>query len=106
MNKRAKSKNREPLRKSPVKRGDEVVIITGSERGKRGKVLKVLRNSHKVIVEGIKMVKKAVRPSQDNPKGGIVEKEATIAISNVMLASKWEKRQEKKKVAVEKKEQE
>ncbi|QSR89310.1 50S ribosomal protein L24 [Methylacidiphilum caldifontis] len=97
MNKRNKRKNLLPLKKSHVKRGDEVVVITGSERGKRGKVIKVLRENHKVVVEGVKIIKKAVRPSQNNPQGGIVEREAAISISNVMLASKWEKKQEKKK---------
>ena len=97
MKKRGEKKCIIPLKKFPVKRGDEVIVISGSERGKKGKVLQVLRQKSKVIVEGIRMMKKAVRPTQENPQGGIIEKEMPISISNVMLFSRWEERQKKKK---------
>ncbi|CAI9085339.1 50S ribosomal protein L24 [Candidatus Methylacidiphilum fumarolicum] len=99
MKKRGQKKCIVPLKKFPVKRGDEVIVISGSERGKKGKVLQVLREKSKVIVEGIRMMKKAVRPTQENPQGGIIEKEAPISISNVMIFSRWEERQKKKKSA-------
>ncbi|MDE1171548.1 MAG: 50S ribosomal protein L24 [Verrucomicrobium sp.] len=70
-----------------LKKGDEVVIIAGTQRGKRGKVLKINRNSNRVLVEGVNMIKKAIRPTQENPKGGVNELEGSIHISNLMLAS-------------------
>ena len=75
-----------------VKRGDEVVVITGTERGQRGKILKVLTKQQRVIVEGRKMIKRHTRKNQQNPQGAIVEREGSIHISNVMLASKYDER--------------
>ena len=64
--------------------GDEVVVITGSDKGKKGKILKTLKAENKVVVEGVRVVKKHQKPTgQDN--GGIVEMEAPIAASNVMI---------------------
>lgn len=64
--------------------GDEVVVITGSDKGKKGKILKTLKAENKVVVEGVRVVKKHQKPTgQDN--GGIIEMEAPIAASNVML---------------------
>jgi large subunit ribosomal protein L24 len=72
--------------KSRIRRGDEVVVTSGSDRGASGKILRVLREKGRVVVEGVHMIKRATRPNpQKNIKGGIVEKEAPIAISNVML---------------------
>jgi len=68
-----------------IKKGDEVLIIAGNDRGKRGRVLKVFPKKHRVIVEGINFIKRHTRPSQNNPQGGIVEKEAPIHVSNVKL---------------------
>ena len=66
-----------------VRKGDQVVVISGAYKGKRGKVLRVVGN--RVIVEKVAMVKRHTRPTQKNPQGGIVDKEGTIHISNVLL---------------------
>ena len=68
-----------------IKKGDSVQVITGNDKGKIGRVIKVFLDSDRVVVEGVNIVKKHARPTQDNPQGGIIEKEATIHISNVML---------------------
>ena len=67
-----------------IKKGDTVQIITGNNAGKSGRVIKVYPNHNRVVVEGINMVKKHTRPTQDNPQGGIMEKEAAVHVSNVM----------------------
>jgi len=71
--------------KLKIKSGDTVKVIAGDHKGSEGKVLKVLTDKNKAIVEGINMVKKHMKPSADNPQGGIVEKEASIQISNLSL---------------------
>jgi len=68
-----------------VKIGDQVLVIAGNEKGKTGKVLKVFPKRNRVIVEGINFRKKALRPTQENPQGGIVEREMPIHASNVMV---------------------
>lgn len=68
-----------------VKKGDVVEVISGKETGKRGKVLAVDTHKGRVVVEGANMVKKHMKPTQVNPQGGIIEKEGTIASSNVLL---------------------
>ena len=68
-----------------IKSGDTVKVISGNYRGKTGKVLKVQPKRNRAIVEGINFAKRHTRPSQKNPKGGIVEREASIHISNLML---------------------
>lgn len=68
-----------------VRKNDQVQIISGDHRGKRGKVLKVFPDKNRVIVEGINLIKRHTRPSQQNPQGGIIEKEAPIHASNVMV---------------------
>lgn len=75
-----------------VKKGDEVVVLSGTERGKRGKILRVLPEKQRVIVEGIKLIKKHTRKSQQHPQGAIVEREGSLHASNVMLASDYEAR--------------
>jgi large subunit ribosomal protein L24 len=70
-----------------VKKGEEVVIIAGSNKGKRGKVIEVQRSSGRIIVEGACMIKKHVKKNQANPNGAIVEREGSIHASNVMKAS-------------------
>jgi large subunit ribosomal protein L24 len=78
--------------KSHVKKGDEVVVIAGSELGRRGKILEINTKKQRVLVEGLKMIKRHTRKSQQHPQGAIVEREGTIHISNVMLASLHDKR--------------
>src|SRR3989442_9485522 len=74
---------------SPIKKNDEVVILRGKDRGKTGRVLIVLPKDEKVVVEGIEMIKRHTRPNpQRNIKGGIVEKEAPIHVSNVAIVCK------------------
>jgi large subunit ribosomal protein L24 len=68
-----------------LKKGDTVKIITGNDKGSTGEVLKVLIDHNKVIVAGVNKKKKHTKPSSQNPQGGIVENEAPIQISNVML---------------------
>lgn len=75
-----------------IKREQEVVVISGTHKGKRGKVLEV-RAPEKVLVEGVNLVTKYERKSQENPEGGSVEKEAPIHYSNVMLAEKFDDKQ-------------
>jgi large subunit ribosomal protein L24 len=88
------------MSKTHVKKGDVVMVIAGDGRNKwSGKVLAVLRNKNRVIVEGCALMKKHQRKTQDRPKGGIVEKEGTIHISNVMLKERWDKLQAKKQPA-------
>ena len=68
-----------------IKQGDTVRVISGSYNGKEGRVLKVLNSRGRLIVEGINMLKRHMRPNQENPQGGIIEKEGSINISNVQL---------------------
>src|SRR5215467_4256920 len=67
-----------------VRKGDTVVVIAGKEKGKRGKVLRVLTKTNRVVIERVMMVKRHTKPSQQNPQGGIIEKEGSIHLSNVM----------------------
>jgi len=84
------------MRKFHVKKGDEVVVIAGTERGKRGKIIEVLRDKDRVIVEGVKMIKKHMPKSQAHPQGAIVEREGTVHISNVMTAEAFDARASKR----------
>ena len=69
-----------------VKKGDEVKVISGNHRGASGKVLQVLAKKQQVLVEGVRLIKKTRRKSQDNPNGAIITREGPIHISNVELA--------------------
>lgn len=75
-----------------VKKGDEVVIIAGAEKGKRGKILAVLAEKQRVVVEGVRLVKRHVRRTQQRPQGGIVEREGTLHLSKVMTAARYDER--------------
>ena len=68
-----------------IKKGDTVQIISGNEAGKSGRIIKIFRTKNKIVVEGLNMVKKHARPTQENPQGGIMQMEAAIHISNVMF---------------------
>ena len=70
------------MAKFKIKKGDQVIVISGSDKGKRGEVLRVLRSESRVLVQGVNLVKRHTRPSPGEP-GGIVEKEAPLHISNV-----------------------
>lgn len=70
-----------------IKKGDKVKVIAGDQRNETGVVLQVLPKDNKVIVEGINVVKKHLKPSQVNPEGGIIEKEAPIHVSNVAIVN-------------------
>jgi large subunit ribosomal protein L24 len=71
--------------KLKLKKGDEVKVLTGKSKNLVGKILRVLPEEDKVVVEGANMIKKHMKPSANNPEGGIVEREAPIHISNVAL---------------------
>ena len=71
-----------------VHKGDEVLVISGSQRGRKGKVLEIITNSSRALIEGVNMIKKHVRPTQDNPKGGVMEREGPVQISNLKLISR------------------
>ena len=77
---------------SRVKKSDNVVVIAGADKGKRGRVLAVLSKEQRVIVEGIHMIKRHMRKSQQYPNGQIVEREGTLHISNVMKAEAFDAR--------------
>ena len=68
-----------------IKKGDDVVVLTGKDKGRTGKVTRVLPKDNRVVVQGINVVQRHTRPSQVNPQGGIVNKEASIHLSNVAL---------------------
>lgn len=85
-----------------VKKGDEVVVIAGAEKGKRGKIIAVESNKQRVIVEGVKMIKKHMRKNQNQPQGAIIEREGTIHISNVMAVEKFDARAAKRPQAAAK----
>ncbi|MGD0252092.1 MAG: 50S ribosomal protein L24 [Verrucomicrobiota bacterium] len=78
--------------KCHVKKGDEVVVLAGKEKGKRGKIIAVSPKKARVIVEGLQMIKRHMRKSQQHPQGAIVEREGTIHISNVMKAELFDAR--------------
>jgi large subunit ribosomal protein L24 len=72
--------------KCHIKKGDSVVVIAGDDKGKSGKVLQILPQSGRALVEGVNFVKKHMRKTDDNPQGGIVDMEAPIAISNLKVS--------------------
>jgi len=73
-----------------VKKGDEVVVIAGAEKGKRGRIIEILTNKNRAIVEGTHMIKKHTRKSQQHPNGAIVEKEGTVHLSNLVRAERFD----------------
>jgi large subunit ribosomal protein L24 len=87
------------MQKFHVKRGDQVVVIAGSHRGKEGKVLEVLGEAQRARVEGVAIVKRHLKKSQEHPQGSIVEREGSIHISNLMLKTRQESRRARKGAA-------
>ncbi len=75
------------MSKAKIKRGETVTVIAGDDKGKSGKVIQVLPGNGRVLIEGINLVKKHMQKSEENPQGGIVEREAPIAISNVKVSA-------------------
>lgn len=73
-------------KKCHIKKGDSVKVIAGDDKGKTGKVLMIMPGADRALVEGINMVKKHMKRSEDNPQGGVVEMEAPIAISNLKVS--------------------
>ena len=72
-------------KKLHVKKGDSVIVITGDNLGSKGRILEINRKTEKAIVEGVNLIKKHTKPNSQHPQGGIIEKEAPIHISNLML---------------------
>ena len=68
-----------------IRKGDMVQVISGNEAGRRGKVLSIVKGNERAIVEGIRMMKRHTRPTRRDPQGGIIEREASIHISNLMV---------------------
>jgi large subunit ribosomal protein L24 len=83
-----------------IKRNDEVVVIAGSHKGKTGKVLEIVAAKQRARVEGVGMIKRHLKKSQENPNGAIVEREGTIHISNLQLKSRFDA--SKKRAAAQK----
>ena len=79
-----------------VKKNDEVVVLAGAEKGKRGRIISVAGKKQRAIVEGVRMIKKHTRKNQQNPNGAIIEREGTIHISNLMKAEDFDKRAAKR----------
>ncbi|PTY07745.1 50S ribosomal protein L24 [Opitutaceae bacterium EW11] len=79
-----------------IKRGDQVVVISGSHKGKSGKVLELLPKKQRAIVEGVGMIKRHTKKSQEHPNGAIVEREGSIHISNLMAQSVFDASKRKK----------
>lgn len=84
-----------------IKKGDKVKVMTGTYKGTVGEVLKAFPKEDKVIVENVNMIKKHQKPTQANPDGGIIEKEAKIHVSNVMLYDEKAKRADKVSIRID-----
>lgn len=72
-------------KKLKIKKGDQVMVITGESKGQKGRVLDVIRDKERVLVEGINLVSKHTKPNAKAPQGGIVKKEAPVHISNLLV---------------------
>lgn len=73
------------MKKLHIKRGDTVIVLSGDDKGKSGKVLQVSKEKERVLVEGVNLVSKNMKPSSKQPQGGIIKQEASIHVSNVNL---------------------
>ena len=85
------------MQKFHVKRGDQVVVLAGSQKGKSGKVLEILAGKQRARVEGLGMIKKHEKKSEKNPQGAITEREGSIHLSNLMLQSNFDASTKRKK---------
>ena len=79
-----------------VKKNDEVVVLSGSDKGKRGRIITLLTKKSRVIVEGVAMIKRHTRKSQQHPQGAIVEREGSVHVSNVMRVAEFDARASKR----------
>ena len=87
------------MQKFHIKRNDVVMVIAGAHKGKSGKVLEIRAAKNRAVVEGVAMIKKHLKKSQENPQGKIAEREGTIHVSNLMLLSRFEQSKRAKKPA-------
>lgn len=78
------------MQKFHIKKNDQVIVVAGSHKGKSGKVLEVLPAKSRAVVEGVAMIKKHLKKSQENPQGKIAEREGSIHVSNLMLQSRFD----------------
>ena len=90
------------MQKFHIKRGDTVVVIAGAHRGKQGKVLEVLADKQRARVEGVALVKRHLKKSQEHPQGTIAEREGSVHVSNLMSLARWEQSKAAKKEAAAK----
>jgi large subunit ribosomal protein L24 len=88
------------MQKFHIKRGDEIVVIAGAHKGKSGKILEVLPAKQRARVEGVAMIKRHLKKSQDHPQGIIAEREGSVHISNLMLKSHYDGRRAKRPAPV------
>lgn len=89
------------MKRFHVKKNDEVVVLSGSNKGKRGRIISILAKKERVIVEGVAMIKRHTRKSQQHPQGAIVEREGSVHISNVMSVAAFDARAAKRGGAAE-----
>ena len=84
------------MSKFHVKKGDEVVVLAGKEKGKRGRIISILARKERVFVEGVQIIKRHTKKNQQNPQGAIVEREGSIHVSNVMAVANFDARAAKR----------
>ena len=87
------------MQKFHIKRNDVVVVIAGAHKGKQGKILEIRSAKSRAVVEGVAMIKRHLKKSQENPQGKIAEREGTIHVSNLMLLARYEQSKRAKKPA-------
>lgn len=89
--------------KTHVKKGDTVVVTSGAHKGAQGTIIEVQSAKNRVLIEGVRMIKKSAKPTQERPNGGIIEQEGPIHISNVKVAEEKPKAKSAKKKVAKKK---
>jgi large subunit ribosomal protein L24 len=87
------------MQKFHIKKNDTVVVISGSHKGKSGKVLEIRPGKSRAVIEGVAMIKRHLKKSQENPQGKIAEREGSIHVSNLMLQSRYDASKRAKKTA-------